>query len=283
MKPPSYLLFSAVQVSRETAHVLLVRQISRLMQAPEHSTRLLTQVDGASVHPGDPEVVIPAIQIQNASSSPPPSNHDGTTSVNLTPPGDLNVTSIGWGFFLLSEGTASAVDASFLGGSGGMLPSKILTKRRRDLIVRTPTGTPPVAGIPPGHISYVTDQMNRIKPMPARLLNPAGASRGYIPDGHRRNWDLSFNGRGRRSVACQDSNSGPLGSKPNALSLRQTTWISPGQDVRYPGRRRLCGRERHTVPGVPAAGSRHTGTESPGWRGGTDVRLSINVSPTKIN
>ncbi|KAI8478083.1 hypothetical protein Bbelb_441820 [Branchiostoma belcheri] len=60
-----------------------------------------------------------------------------------------------------------------------------LTKRRRDLIVRTPRGTPPVAGIPPGHISYVTDQMNRIKPMPARLLNPAGASRGYIPDGHR--------------------------------------------------------------------------------------------------
>ncbi|KAI8492186.1 hypothetical protein Bbelb_300830 [Branchiostoma belcheri] len=56
---------------------------------------------------------------------------------------------------------------------------------RRDLIVRTPRGTPPVAGIPPGHISYVTDQMNRIKPMPARLLNPAGASRGYIPDGHR--------------------------------------------------------------------------------------------------
>ncbi|KAI8483963.1 hypothetical protein Bbelb_383530 [Branchiostoma belcheri] len=67
-----------------------------------------------------------------------------------------------------------------------------LTKRRRDLIVRTPRGTPPVAGIPPGHISYVTDQMNRIKPMPARLLNPAGASRGYIPDGHRRNWDLSL-------------------------------------------------------------------------------------------
>ncbi|KAI8495510.1 hypothetical protein Bbelb_269650 [Branchiostoma belcheri] len=101
---------------------------------------------------------------------------------------------------------------------------------RRDLIVRTPRGTPPVAGIPPGHISYVTDQMNRInpgkmcdltdhmittnsalrigqyktssenllgtcrvpagyrpkRPMPARLLNPAGASRGYIPDGHRR-------------------------------------------------------------------------------------------------
>ncbi|KAI8510576.1 hypothetical protein Bbelb_114920 [Branchiostoma belcheri] len=64
--------------------------------------------------------------------------------------------------------------------------------RRRDLIVRTPGGTPPVAGIPPGHISYVTDQMNRIKTMPARLLNPAGASRGYIPDGHRRNWDLSY-------------------------------------------------------------------------------------------
>ncbi|KAI8520620.1 hypothetical protein Bbelb_003740 [Branchiostoma belcheri] len=60
-----------------------------------------------------------------------------------------------------------------------------LTKRRRDLIVRTPRGTPPVAGIPPGDISYVTDQMNRIKPMSARLLNPAGASRGYIPDGHR--------------------------------------------------------------------------------------------------
>ncbi|KAI8494656.1 Proprotein convertase subtilisin/kexin type 9 [Branchiostoma belcheri] len=58
--------------------------------------------------------------------------------------------------------------------------------------VQTPRGTPPVAGIPPGHISYVTDQMNRIKPMPARLLNPAGASRGYIPDGHRRNWDLSL-------------------------------------------------------------------------------------------
>ncbi|KAI8483580.1 hypothetical protein Bbelb_386730 [Branchiostoma belcheri] len=28
--------------------------------------------------------------------------------------------------------------------------------------------------------------------MPARLLNPAGASRGYIPDGHLRNWDLSL-------------------------------------------------------------------------------------------
>ncbi|KAI8489997.1 hypothetical protein Bbelb_323580 [Branchiostoma belcheri] len=67
-----------------------------------------------------------------------------------------------------------------------------LTKRHRDLIVRTPRGTPSVAGIPPRHISYVTDQMNRIKPMPARLLNPARASRGYIPDGHRRNWDLSF-------------------------------------------------------------------------------------------
>ncbi|KAI8505091.1 hypothetical protein Bbelb_172000 [Branchiostoma belcheri] len=66
--------------------------------------------------------------------------------------------------------------------------------RRRDLIVRTPRGTPPVAGSPPGHISYVTDQMNRIKPMPARLLNTAGASRGYIPDGHRRNWDLSLTG-----------------------------------------------------------------------------------------
>ncbi|KAI8518545.1 steroid hormone receptor [Branchiostoma belcheri] len=68
------------------------------------------------------------------------------------------------------------------------------SRRRRDLIVRTPRGTPPVAGIPPGHISYVTDQMNRIKPMPARLLNPAGASRGYISDGHRRNWDLSCSG-----------------------------------------------------------------------------------------
>ncbi|KAI8486308.1 hypothetical protein Bbelb_360240 [Branchiostoma belcheri] len=34
------------------------------------------------------------------------------------------------------------------------------------------------------------------RPMPARLLNPAGASRGYIPDGHRRNWDLSFTGYG---------------------------------------------------------------------------------------
>ncbi|KAI8487530.1 E3 ubiquitin-protein ligase rbbp6 [Branchiostoma belcheri] len=30
------------------------------------------------------------------------------------------------------------------------------------------------------------------RPMSARLLNPAGASRGYIPDGHRRNWDLSL-------------------------------------------------------------------------------------------
>ncbi|KAI8519228.1 hypothetical protein Bbelb_024850 [Branchiostoma belcheri] len=70
----------------------------------------------------------------------------------------------------------------------------LLTKRRRDLIVRTPRGTPPVASIPPGHISYVTDQMNRIKTMPAQLLNPAGASRGYIPDGHRRNWDHSLTG-----------------------------------------------------------------------------------------
>ncbi|KAI8498127.1 hypothetical protein Bbelb_240710 [Branchiostoma belcheri] len=30
------------------------------------------------------------------------------------------------------------------------------------------------------------------RPMPARLLNPTGASRGYIPNGHRRNWDLSL-------------------------------------------------------------------------------------------
>ncbi|KAI8514630.1 hypothetical protein Bbelb_072210 [Branchiostoma belcheri] len=66
-----------------------------------------------------------------------------------------------------------------------------LTKRRRDITVRTPTGTPPVAGSPPGHICYVTDQMNRIKPKPARLLSPTGTGRGYIPDGHRRNWDRS--------------------------------------------------------------------------------------------
>ncbi|KAI8490311.1 hypothetical protein Bbelb_320490 [Branchiostoma belcheri] len=60
-----------------------------------------------------------------------------------------------------------------------------LTKRRRDLIVRTPRCTPPVADSPQRHICYVTDQMNRIKPMPARLLSPTGAGRGYIPDGHR--------------------------------------------------------------------------------------------------
>ncbi|KAI8506856.1 hypothetical protein Bbelb_152950 [Branchiostoma belcheri] len=122
-----------------------------------------------------------------------------------------------------------------------------LTKRRSDLIVRTPRGTPPVAGIPPGHISYVTDQMNRIvnpgqyktssenllgtcrvpagyrpkRPMLARLLNPAGASRGYIPDGHRRNWDLSFtSARGRKyylfspDPRWDDS----LGIEPNYLS-----------------------------------------------------------------
>ncbi|KAI8484795.1 hypothetical protein Bbelb_373920 [Branchiostoma belcheri] len=63
-------------------------------------------------------------------------------------------------------------------------------------------------------ICYVTDQMNRIKvstsseklpgtcrvpagdrpkrPMPARLLSPTGAGRGYITDGQRRNWDRSF-------------------------------------------------------------------------------------------
>ncbi|KAI8505567.1 hypothetical protein Bbelb_167560 [Branchiostoma belcheri] len=67
---------------------------------------------------------------------------------------------------------------------------------RRDLTVRTPRGTPPVAGSPPGHICYVTDQMNRIKPMAARLLSPTGAGRGYIPDGHRRNWDRSFSRTG---------------------------------------------------------------------------------------
>ncbi|KAI8483676.1 Cadherin-like and PC-esterase [Branchiostoma belcheri] len=48
---------------------------------------------------------------------------------------------------------------------------------------QTPSGTPPIAGSPPGLICYVTDQINRIKPMPARLLNPGGASRGYIPTG----------------------------------------------------------------------------------------------------
>ncbi|KAI8483799.1 hypothetical protein Bbelb_384570 [Branchiostoma belcheri] len=83
-------------------------------------------------------------------------------------------------------------DYPFLGQFFRPIRRKDLKEKRRDLIVRIPTGTPPVADIPPGHISYVTDQMNRIKPMPARLLNPAGASRGYIPDGHRRNWDLSL-------------------------------------------------------------------------------------------
>ncbi|KAI8504830.1 hypothetical protein Bbelb_169390 [Branchiostoma belcheri] len=89
---------------------------------------------------------------------------------------------------------SSKVVTSKLGvGDNGLVSSlPTLTKRRRDLIVRTPRGTPPVAGIPPGHISYVTDQMNRIKPMPARLLNPAGASRGYIPDGHRPNRSYQF-------------------------------------------------------------------------------------------
>ncbi|KAI8483395.1 hypothetical protein Bbelb_388580 [Branchiostoma belcheri] len=61
-----------------------------------------------------------------------------------------------------------------------------LTKRHRDLVVKTPRGTPPVAGSPPRHICYVTGQMNRIEPMPARLLSPTGTGRGYIPDGHRR-------------------------------------------------------------------------------------------------
>ncbi|KAI8482544.1 hypothetical protein Bbelb_396920 [Branchiostoma belcheri] len=89
---------------------------------------------------------------------------------------------------LLTYGSYGARASSVLACTGG----ESTDRTRRDLIVRTPRGTPPVAGIPPGHISYVTDQMNRIKPMPARLLNPAGASRGYIPDGHRRNWDLSL-------------------------------------------------------------------------------------------
>ncbi|KAI8511476.1 hypothetical protein Bbelb_105760 [Branchiostoma belcheri] len=79
--------------------------------------------------------------------------------------------------------TVGRTQASF--SAPGPAQAGPLTHERRDLIVRTPRGTPPVAGIPPGHNSYVTDQMNRIKPMPARLLNPAGASRGYIPDGHR--------------------------------------------------------------------------------------------------
>ncbi|KAI8516921.1 hypothetical protein Bbelb_055020 [Branchiostoma belcheri] len=74
---------------------------------------------------------------------------------------------------------------SDLNSTRAPLTKDAVTSSRRDLIVRTPRGTPPVAGIPPGHISYVTDQMNRIKPMPARLLSPTGASRGYIPDGHR--------------------------------------------------------------------------------------------------
>ncbi|KAI8514816.1 hypothetical protein Bbelb_074070 [Branchiostoma belcheri] len=58
-----------------------------------------------------------------------------------------------------------------------------LTKRRHDLIVRTPRGTPPVAGSPPGHICYVTDQMNRIEPLPARLLSPTGAGGVASPTG----------------------------------------------------------------------------------------------------
>ncbi|KAI8484608.1 Solute carrier 49 member 4 [Branchiostoma belcheri] len=92
-----------------------------------------------------------------------------------------------------------------------------LTTRRRDLIVRTPGGTPPVAGIPPGHISYVTDQMNRIKTMPARLLNPAGASRGYIPDGHRQTC-RALCGRVTRGDGRDDTASAP-GRRNNGVTL----------------------------------------------------------------
>ncbi|KAI8509387.1 hypothetical protein Bbelb_132350 [Branchiostoma belcheri] len=175
-------------VSRETAHVLLVRQISRLMHAPEHSTRLLTQVDGASVHPGDPDCQQSTGHICYVT--------DQMNRIKPMPARLLSPTGAGRDY--IPNGHRRNWDRSFTGAFYRNMWD--LTKRRRDLIVRTPRGTPPVAGIPPGHISYVTDQMNRIKPMPARLLNPAGASRGYIPDGHRRNWDLSFNGKHWSSV-----------------------------------------------------------------------------------
>ncbi|KAI8488063.1 hypothetical protein Bbelb_341810 [Branchiostoma belcheri] len=77
-------------------------------------------------------------------------------------------------------------------GNGPPKARARVLKRRRDLIVRTPRGTPPVAGSPPGQICYVTDQINRIKPMRSRLLSPTGTGRGYIPDGHRRNGDRSI-------------------------------------------------------------------------------------------
>ncbi|KAI8484257.1 hypothetical protein Bbelb_380420 [Branchiostoma belcheri] len=44
-----------------------------------------------------------------------------------------------------------------------------MTKRRRDLIARTPTE----------------------QPLPARLQSPTETDRDYTPDGHRRNWDRS--------------------------------------------------------------------------------------------
>ncbi|KAI8516716.1 Troponin C [Branchiostoma belcheri] len=41
-------------------------------------------------------------------------------------------------------------------------------------------------------VSDVTPRkLQYAKPMPALLLSPTGTGRGYIPDGHRRNWDLS--------------------------------------------------------------------------------------------
>ncbi|KAI8486969.1 hypothetical protein Bbelb_352290 [Branchiostoma belcheri] len=62
---------------------------------------------------------------------------------------------------------AAAVTDTHVGQihGGSMMPGGMhgAAPLRRDLIVRTPRGTPPVAGIPSGHISYVTDQMNRIK------------------------------------------------------------------------------------------------------------------------
>ncbi|KAI8485869.1 hypothetical protein Bbelb_364210 [Branchiostoma belcheri] len=77
----------------------------------------------------------------------------------------------------------SAVGKRFLAGMTGRQPA---TNPPPHSTLHNPT---PFPLLPPPLV-----------PMLARLLSPTGAGRGYIPDGHRRNWDRSFTGAVRRVV-----------------------------------------------------------------------------------
>ncbi|KAI8514626.1 hypothetical protein Bbelb_072170 [Branchiostoma belcheri] len=119
----------------------------------------------------------------------------------------------------------AGLEPGILSSESRTLPLRHTTPpKRRDLTVRTPTGTPPVAHSPPGHICYVTDQMNRIKPKPARLLSPTGAGRGYIPDRHRRNWDRSLRGYPQGSKIKKDLSK--LVSQTPATQRSHSEWHS---------------------------------------------------------